>query len=236
MVRERRTAVASVVLLGVALVLLASGGFIQLDDSPSPWFFALGPLAVIPAVAAVVVASRDPMARLWLGGGLMGLVALVVLLSLLVQGFRFVWVESESELLVLEVVLGLVAAVLIATGLQPSARTTVRTAPGTAPGAAAGAKRGAGRWMVRASVYLCATAVLMAAAFVAGVVLYDTTYCGAGGDTECLAILAGFLWAAAALPVSGVAIGIIELVLWHRRRAERRRAEHSRVERRQPTT
>lgn len=209
-------AVGSLVLLVVAIGLLAGGRFVQFDDTSgfgsNQWNVPIGILAVIPAVAALVVASRHVRARVWLGIGLLVLSALLVLLSRVDRGFRFIWKADEGELQVLETVLVLTAAVLIATGLQPSSRAGASTVE---------SGQGAGRWLVRGSYYLWGTAAVMGAAFLAGVVYYNETYCGAGGDTDCLALLGGMLWSVVSVPVSGVVIAIIELVLWRRRHRHR---------------
>ncbi|TDD15027.1 hypothetical protein E1218_32190 [Kribbella turkmenica] len=209
----RRPAVLSVALLATGLVVLAAGRFIRFDDTSgfgsSDRIFELGILAVVPAVAAVIVASANIQARVWLGAALMGLAALLVLLGVALPGFRFVWTDSQVELRLLEAVLALTAAVLLATGLQPARRRSAAAALGT--------DQPAGRWIVRGASYAVGAFALMIVTFFVVVLVYDAEYCGAGGETECLASLAGMLWAMGSLLVSGVVIAVTELVLWRRR-------------------
>ena len=141
--------------------------------------------------------------RLWVG------VALAVLCGWLAwhvgnELFRFIWMGDEGEFLLFVVVLGLLAAVLIATGIQPS-RHNVR--------------EGAGRWLVRAAVYLCTCAAFMLVALWAGTAYYDATDCP-DKDADCMSLLGGMLWALISLPVGVVVIVVVELVL-RRRRKER---------------
>jgi hypothetical protein len=192
---ERRTAVVSVGLLLVGLASLAAGRFVQFDDTSGSgsnhWIFPLGLLAPAPAIAALVVAWRSPKARLWLG------IALAVLAGFLVwqmtanSGFRFIWYRDEGELAQLTIALGLVAALLVATGVQKS-------------------------WLVRAAVYLCGSAVLVFVAVVAGTAYYDATDCETE-DSDCLSLLGGMVWGVVSLPVAAVAIVVIEVVRWRRR-------------------
>jgi hypothetical protein len=187
--------VVSVGLLVVGLALLAAGRFVQFGDTSGSgsdqWIFPLGLLAPVPAIVALVVAWRSPKARLWLG------IALAVLAGFLVWqmttngGFRFIWSRDEGELAQLTIALGLVAALLIATGLQKS-------------------------WLVRAAVYLCGCAVLVLIAVVAGTAYYDATDCESQ-DSDCLSLLGGMVWGVVALPVAAVAIGVIEVIRWRRR-------------------
>jgi cytochrome c oxidase assembly factor CtaG len=144
--------------------------------------------------------------RLWLG------IVLAVLCAWLAwhvgnERFRFVWMGDEGEFLVFVVVLGLLAAVLIATGIQP-------------PRSAGDARSGAGRWLVRGAAYLCACVALMLVALWAGTAYYDTTDCPTS-DADCLSLLGGMVWAVIAVPVTAVVVVVIELVL-RRRRKERR--------------
>jgi zinc transporter ZupT len=179
----------------VGLVLLAAGRFVQFDDTSGfgsdQWIFPLGLLAPVPAIAAVVVAWRHPKARVWLG------IALAVLAGFLVwqmtanSGFRFIWSRDEGELAQLTIALGLVAALLVATGVQK-------------------------RWLIRAAVYLCGCAVLVLIAVVAGTAYYDATDCESQ-DSDCLSLLGGMVWGVVSLPIAAVAIVVIEVVLWRRR-------------------
>jgi TRAP-type C4-dicarboxylate transport system permease small subunit len=199
---ERRTAV-SAGLVAAGLLLLAVGGFIQFDDfsgdGSADWNLPLGVMGVVAAVAAVPVAVNEPKARLWLGVTLGVLLALIFWQQLTNSGFRFIWFHDEGELGFLEIGLGLVAAVLVATGLQPGSSAAPR----------------GGRWLVRAAVYLCGTVGLVVAAFIAGTAYYSATDCN--DETDCLALLGGMLWSVIALPVAAVAIIVIEVVLRRRR-------------------
>ncbi|MFI5692263.1 hypothetical protein ACIA58_10530 [Kribbella sp. NPDC051586] len=203
----------SLVLLVVAVGLLFAGGFVQFDDTSgfgsSQWILALGGLALVPTLASVVVAWPDPKARLWTGIALAVLTGLLICESILNDGFRFIWGQSEGELAFLEFATGLVAFVLIANGVQP--------APGseTTAGADAAAQAGPGRWLVRTAAYLCGTIVVVLAAIAAGADYYTRTECPEEGD--CLAGLGGFVWGAFALLACGVAVLVIEIVFWRRR-------------------
>ncbi|MEU4294271.1 hypothetical protein AB0E63_39140 [Kribbella sp. NPDC026596] len=144
--------------------------------------------------------------RLWLG------VAFAVLCGWLAwhvgnELFRFIWMGDEGEFLVFVVILGLLAAVLIATAIQPSPPS-----------------EGSGRWLVRAAVYLCGCAALMLVALWAGTAYYDATDCPTG-DADCLSLLGGMVWAVISVPVSVVVIVVIELVLRRRRKVAQTSAD-----------
>jgi hypothetical protein len=194
--------VVSVVLLAAGLGLLAVGGFVQFNDvsgfGSDQWNLPLGAIAVAAATVAVLVASRDAKARVWLGVALGVLLGLLLWQSIANDGFRFIWHQDEGELGLLLVVVALLAAVLVATGLQPSDQP-----------------RG-GRWLVRVAGYLCGSAVLVFGAVVAGTAYYNATDCESA-DSDCLSLLGGMVWGILALPVAAVAIAVIEVVL-HRRR------------------
>lgn len=195
----------SVGLLAVGILLLAAGGFVHFDDfsgtASDERNLPLGAIAVVVAIAGVLVVWRHPSARLWFGIALGVLLAFLLWQGLTNRGFRFIWAHDEGELGRLEVVLGLLAAVLIATGLQPSPRV-----------------RG-GRWMVRVAAYLCGTAALVLVAVIAGTAYYDATDC-ASGDSDCLSLLGGMVWGLLSLPVAAVVIAVIEVVLHRRRNRE----------------
>ncbi|MFG1814044.1 hypothetical protein ACGFIF_09790 [Kribbella sp. NPDC049174] len=91
--------------------------------------------------------------------------------------------------------LGLIAALLVATGVQRS-------------------------WLVRAAVYLCGCALLVLVAVVAGTAYYNATDCESG-DSDCLSLLGGMVWGVFSLPVAAVAIVVIEVVLQRRRKRVR---------------
>lgn len=204
----------SLVLLAVALGLLVAGGFVQFDDTSGfgseQWILPLGGLAFVPAVASVVTAWPAPKARLWLGIALAVLTGLLVWLSITDDGFRFIWNRGEGELALLEFTTGLVAFVLIANGVQPA------PAGGTAAVGPGAARSGPGRWLVRTAAYLCGTVFVVLAAIAAGADYYTRTECPEEGD--CLALLGGFVWGAVALLGCGVAVLVIEIVLWRRRK------------------
>lgn len=115
------------------------------------------------------------------------------------EGFRFIWAGDEGEFTVFVIVLGLIAVILLAT---------------------AGVALGAGRWLVRGAIYLCGTCALMLVALGAGTSYYDATDCPSG-DSDCLSLLGGMVWALIAVPVSIVVIVVIELMLWRKRKVDR---------------
>lgn len=187
-------------LFAVGLGLLCVGGFVQFDDTSGfgsdQWIFPLGLLAVVPAVAAVVIAWPEPRARLSLGIVLGVLTVVLIWQDLANDGFRFIWNQNEGELQQLEIVLFVLAFVLLST---------------------AGARLGGGRWLLRAAAYLVGTVVVSLIATVIGIVYYGETACADDAE-ECLAPLAGIFWGAAAVVVCLVAVVVIELILWSRRR------------------
>ncbi|MGW5191668.1 hypothetical protein ACWEOO_20635 [Kribbella sp. NPDC004138] len=116
------------------------------------------------------------------------------------DGFRFIWNRDEGEFVVFVGAVGLASLVLYATGSQPR-----------------GFARAGGRWMVRAAGYICGAAALMLVALGAGTAYYDATDCPTG-DGDCLSLLGGMVWSLVSLAVSAIAVVVIELVLWRRRR------------------
>jgi hypothetical protein len=208
---SRRT--VSLMLLVVALGLLFAGGFVQFDDTSGfgaeQWILPLGGLAFVPTLVSVVVAWPDPKARLWLGIALAVLTGLVVWESISNDGFRFIYNRSEGELALLEFATGLVAFVLIANGVQPTPASETTVESGVA-------QPGAGRWLVRTAAYLCGTIVVVLVAIAAGADYYTRTECPEDGD--CLAALGGFVWGAVAVVACGLAVLVIEIVFWRRRR------------------
>jgi hypothetical protein len=193
------------VLLAVALGLLVVGGFVSFADGGGPdWIFPLGPLAVVPAAAAVVVAWPEPRARLWLGIVLAVLTLLIVWQHVVNVGFRFIWAGSEDELVFFEGFLFLLSCLLLAT---------------------ASVRLGASRWLLRIPAYLIGAAVLTT-----GVGLASATYFGSSctGEEEegCMAAAGGLVvGVAAGIIVCPVLIVVIELILWRLRR--RKAAEPS---------
>ncbi|WP_132144985.1 hypothetical protein [Kribbella antiqua] len=78
--------------------------------------------------------------------------------------------------------------------------------------------RRGGPWLTRAVIYLCGTLVLLYVANRLGAAHYKATDCK--GDCG-FAGLEGLVWSVIALPVSLVAVLVIELVLHRRREAKR---------------
>lgn len=77
---------------------------------------------------------------------------------------------------------------------------------------------------VRALAYALGAALIVWGAFAAGVSHEERVYCGPGGldDNDCIfGFIAGYIWAAVALGISVVCIGLIEVII---RRASRSRS------------
>jgi hypothetical protein len=199
--------------LALAVFLLCIGGLVQFDDfsgfGSEQWIRPLGFVAAAVAVGAVGVACLSAEARRWLGGGLVVLDLFVIWQSVTNDGFRFVWHHDEGELFLLQVLLGLAALVLIATGLQPFKRP-----------AGAG-----GRWLVRVAAYACGTAIAAYVAFNAGVRRYETQICT---NEDCdLGGLEGMVWALVAVVVCVVVAVVAEVVLWVKRKQRRTERQHA---------
>ncbi|MEV8371285.1 hypothetical protein AB0P21_01010 [Kribbella sp. NPDC056861] len=201
--------VGALALLVVGLALLGAGGFVQFDDATGfgsdQWNLALGGLAAVVTVAAIGVAWANATARLWLGVVLGVLDVLLIWQTVANDGFRFVWHSDDAGLFLFEVVLGLIALVLIATGLQPSGRLV------------GGPKVGAGRWLVRVAAYLCGTAVLTYFAFFAGIDHYDSQHDCLNYDCD-LGGLEGMVWSMVAIGLCALIAVTVEVTLWIRRR------------------
>ena len=116
------------------------------------------------------------------------------------DGFRFIWNRDEGEFVVFVGVVGLASLVLYATSVQPR-----------------GFAQAGGRWMVRAAAYICGAAAFMLVALGAGTAYYNATDCPAD-DGDCLSLLGAMVWSLVSLVVSAIAVVVIELVLWRRRR------------------
>jgi len=199
-------------LLVASVAAVSSGGFVFFNDTPdtvNQRNFPLGAVAVVLAIAAIVLALRTATARLWLGGALGLLDLFLVWQSTTNNSFRFVWGSDEGEMFMFQVVLGLTALGLIATGLQPS--------PQPEASAAAEVKPSAGRWLVRAAAYLCGTVFIVFVATWAGIDYYTPTVCD-----DCLDGFKGVYWGAAALAACLVAVVVIELVLRSQREQQRK--------------
>ncbi|TCC30598.1 hypothetical protein [Kribbella sindirgiensis] len=226
---QRRTGV-SLVLLALGLGFLFAGRFVQFDDTSGvgggEWILPLGLLAIVAAVASIVVAWPEPKARLRTGIALVVLFAGVLWQLVGDDGFRFVWHRDEGGLVLFEFVLGLTGFGLIATGAQP--------AEPDGPGPMAEELRAADaerqkyrvhqerRWMVRAWLYLCGTAVLTLLAFAIGISVYESTECDDGSNQCDLAVVGGMAWAVTAFVAGVVAITIAECVRAIRRDRARR--------------
>ena len=195
----------------VGLALLGAGRFVQFDQATDynsfQWNLPLGGLAAIAAAAAIGVASANATARLWLGAILGLLDVFLIWQSITNVNFRFVWEGDEGPMMMFEIGLGLLALVLIATGLQPAKDR----------GRAPEQRVGAGRWFVRAAVYLSATVLFAFVATFQGIEYYTPADCD-----ECLDGLKGLYWGIAALGISLVVVVVIELVLLNQRRNRRR--------------
>lgn len=217
-----RTVAITLGLFVASLLALHAGGFILFDDRSGFGTDTSGPLlvlAVLLAGGSLRTGLPEPTARRALGGALALLDAAIVTIGASDDGFRFFWTTYEGELLQFEVVLGLVALVLLA----PSYLTRSGSAM-----AAAGPDSGVhdephlSTW-ARASLYLCALAGALFAAFVIGTAHFEATQCSGpdfGGECD-LAGLEGLLWSSGALVLGVVAIIVNEVVLARRRRAAR---------------
>lgn len=193
---------AALTLFGAGLVLLAIGGFVQLDDTSGfgaqDWVLPLGLLALFVASASVGVALSQRAARRALGAAWALLDVVLIVLSSTDDGFRFVWGGDEGELVMFIVALGLGAAALLTPTLYVSR-----------PAGARGTARGVSGW-ARAVGYLVALVVAVFLAFLAGARHFEVTNCvGAGGECD-VAVLEGLLWAVVALVVGLVAIAVNE--------------------------
>jgi len=189
-------------LLVAGLVLLAAGGFVQFDDvsgfGSEQWNLPWGYLAAVLGIAALVVAWPLPKARIWLGAELAALSVLLIVVGIAKTGFRFVWARDEFELAAFEFVLLVLAVILIGTALS------VRLRAG---------------WPLRIVAYVCGTTLLGYLAVRVGTAYYDKTMCSPEDSGDCFALLGGMFWGAGAVVVCLVAIVVIEVVLWRRRRS-----------------
>ena len=77
------------------------------------------------------------------------------------------------------------------------------------------------RTLLRAAGYLCGSVVLVLGAFLAGTAYYHSTDCS-DTESDCFAQLGGMVWGMIAVPLCVVAVVVIELVLWRRRRTDGR--------------
>lgn len=219
--QEQRSVAGSLGLFVASLALLGVGGFVQFDDTSGlgsyQWNLPLGALAAVLGVAGIGVASVSAKARLWLGGALGLLDVFLIWQSTTNDGFRFVWDRNEGQLFLFQVALGLVALVLIATGLQPS--------PREAKAGTGEAKAGAGRWLVRVAAYLCGMALAAYFGFFIGADQYADRYCTQVGACDA-DDLRGLVWGVngslIALGVCLVLIVAVELVLRSRRKQQRK--------------
>jgi hypothetical protein len=195
-IAEHRRTIA-LLLFAAALGVLVAGRFVSFDAGSLDWIFPLGPIAAIPAAAAVVIAWPEPKARLWLGMAFAALTLLIVWQNVVNISFRFIWTSSEGELQFFELFLFLLSCLLLAT---------------------AGVSLGAPRWLLRIPAYLIGTAVLSITVALIGASYYGRT-CTGDEEEGCMAALGGLvLGGAVALFVSPVLIVLTEVILWRRRR------------------
>jgi hypothetical protein len=140
--------------------------------------------------------------RRWFGAALLLFDAVLVWQSVTNDGFRFSWQADEGELILLEVAIGLIGLVLLATSVQPP--------------------RGAGgqHWLVRVALYLSGVVVAVIVAFFVGASWYQERNCGQVADCDD-DDLGGLVWGVSgsliALGVGVVLIIVSELVLRGRR-------------------
>ena len=114
-----RSPLTTLGLFALALALLYVGNFIQFDDTSGfgsdTWVLPVGVLGVLAAIASVIVAQSDLMARRLLGWAMLVLDILVIWQATTDDGFRFIWGGDEGELFYLQVGLGMTALLLLAT-------------------------------------------------------------------------------------------------------------------------
>lgn len=196
-------------LLVASVVVLHLGRYVQYDDTSgsgsNEWVTALGPLAFVAAAASVVTALPEARSRRALGVAWCVTGAAIVVGAVLVDGFRFIWSDSDGEL-----VLFVPAVVLGGLGLVGSAaprRAGVATP--TVPG------------LLRLVLYVAGTALLSMLAFGLGAAHFDATRCDGPEVTDCdLAGLEGLIWAAVTvvLGLLGSIVNETRLLVRNRRR------------------
>lgn len=181
-------------LLAAALVLLGTGGFVQLDDTSGfgseRWDLPAGALAgLLTIVALVVGVSGDVRERRTTGWAMATIATCVLAVDAVTPGFRLVWGESEGEGAMLQAVLVLAALALLLPGRGRSDGHR-RVATGT--------------WAV---AWVLGLAVVVPVAFALGTAHFEATQCsGVGFDGECdLGGVEGILWAAGALVLGSMA-------------------------------
>lgn len=209
--RRRAVVALAASLLAASLLALVFGRFIQFDDTSGfghqRWIVPLGPLAGVLAVAAVLVALRDRVARRGMGAALAVVDVALVVLSLTDDGFRFVWERDSGELVRLEVLLALLAILLLAPAYRSRAQP------------AAGSRRRLTGW-ARATGYASALVVGMYVAFGLGSDHFESVHCsGPGWDGDCdTSSIEGLVWAGGVLLVGLTLVVVVELI---RRRVSR---------------
>ncbi len=142
-------------------------------------------MALATAVASVVVAVKDRAARRVLGAILLVLAVVLIVVKAADSGFRFIWGNSEGELIELVIALAFVGFVLVIP------RFVVREA---VPGSSQPQARMSGG--ARALTYFCLAALVALLAFGAGTAQAE---CDAPASDCDLAGLEGILWAFVAL-------------------------------------
>lgn len=200
-------------LVALALLLLAAGGFVQFGATGlagASWRFVLGPLALVAVILAVVTSWPESKARLSLGIALALVFAGVAWQGLVNENFRFVWLQGKGEFVVLELLVGLIAFVLIATGVQADPYSSAE--PPTAQEQDA---PGAGRWLLRWVAYVGGAVVVMFVAFFIG--LAAAPRCDDDfGDCDLVGVY-GAVYSLFSLPVSAVVITVVESIRTARR-------------------
>ncbi|MEV6414879.1 hypothetical protein [Kribbella sp. NPDC051718] len=195
-------------LLGLGIVLLGVGGFVRFHDSSGSgsdrWILPLGFLAALLAAGGVGIAFVSTQSRRWVGGALVLLDVVLVWQSAVNDGFRFIWMADEGELILLEIAIGLLGLVLLALSIQLPAPVA-----------------GGSNWLVRGALYLSSVVAAVIIGFFIGVRGYEAKYCGVGEgcDPDDLTGLGwGVTGSLIALAVGVVAIVVAEVVLRQQRK------------------
>lgn len=189
-------------LFAVSLILLALGHFIQLDDvsgfGSDRWVLPLGILALVAAVCGLSLAGNDRSSQVASGVFLLMLDVGLVVAARVDDGFRFVWLAGEVELVILEVLVGVVGLLLL---WKPADR----------PGELTPARS-------RVILYVVGLVLLVGAALVVGTVVFEVTQCGNGGECD-LSFLGGIGAAVVVAPlwVVGAVANEVRLALRARR-------------------
>ncbi|MFI5707306.1 hypothetical protein [Kribbella sp. NPDC051620] len=189
-------------LLGLGIVLLGAGGFVRFHDTSGSgsdrWILPLGFLAAVLAAGGAGVAFVSTQSRRWVGGVLLLLDVVLVWQSASNDGFRFIWMADEGELILLEVAIGLIGLILLALSIQ-------------LPQPAAGGPH----WLARLALYLSGVVVVVIVGFFIGERWYESRHCGVGEGCD-PDDLSGLVWGVTgsliALAMGVVVIVVIEVV------------------------